>query len=446
MKILLIQAGLGSENYDKLSIDQGLADFLQPPLGLCYIGALLKEKGHQVTGIDLFFINSNTELELELQKSPDVIGISFSTDKYKSTKDIINKCRAISPQSFIILGGYHVSFDIDNSMNDLQPDAIIPFEGELATIDLIDALKNKKNIDIVRGVKTKTNQLICADHVVNLDSLPIPDRDIFAMKRYFDLADTLNKPKCFSIIGTRGCPYNCIFCVASAMRKYLPLRMRTVDNILTEIDYISHKYDVYNFYFAEELFMQNKERMYEFCNKLKKLGTYHWSCEGRVNVIDEETISLMKEAGCISIQIGIESGDNQTLKDIKKGISTEQIINAAKICQKYKLEVYGVIVFGLPTDTLETFEYKYEFTELLSSLGVQVRYSIMTPFPGTEIYEKREQFGVNIHNYDWDNYVFDKCNISTKSLSQEQIEKGAQQMRVILRRQNRNRWLKNICR
>jgi len=202
------------------------------------------------------------------------------------------------------------------------------------------------------------------------------------------------------------------------------VRARSTEHILIEIEYFAAKYNTRDFWITDELFVQDQEKILYFCKKLKQLGNFTWSCEGRVDRLTKKTMETMIDAGCVHIQIGIESGDNDTLRNIGKGITTEQIVQVAKWAQEFKISMNGVIIFGLPDDTLEKFQKKYEFTKLLASYGVQVYFTLLVPFPGTEYFERAAEYGISIHTFDWSKYNFVNSIISTKNLSRDEIMAG----------------------
>lgn len=422
MRILLVQAGTGAEKRDESVEKASFQTIINPPLGLCYIGTYLKKENHTVKGIDLYVVDTFKELIDELNKSPGVVGISFTTEYYENARRVVDACREYSPNSFIVCGGYHASFKAKETIEDLGIDAVIPFDAEYVMLDLVKAIENGLDVNDVAGVVTKTNKYLMGRYPKDINNLLIPDREIFNFDKYLAILKTYGN-RFFTITGTRGCPHNCIFCVAAQVRKHRPVRLRSVESIIAEIEFMYNKYKLKKFLITDELFIQDKKRVVKFCSKLKDVGQFRWRCEARANRLSGDLIQELAAAGCTGIQIGIESGSDEVLKDIKKGITVEQIIKAAEWAAAYGVTMYGILIFGLPTDTSETLKKTSELYRRLTEMGIWVFHSFLTPFPGTEIGDDLEKYEIKVHSNRWADYNFGNCNVSTKNLSKENIVK-----------------------
>lgn len=443
MKVLLIQSGKGVESFDESARNTDMDAVVNPPLGLCYISSVLQQHNHEVFGIDLFLIDSFSDLSKALDRKPDLIGISFTTEKYEDTRKVVEFCRAKTKVP-IIAGGPHVSFRPDEAIRDLKLDGIVKFDGEYVMVDICKALEDNKPLNSVPGFYINESEYRPGRVPNNIDDLPIPDRDTFNFYKYRRLQKKRMGKDAFNIVGTRGCPFNCIFCVANAVRKHQKVRRRSMKSILKEIEYMKNKYGMDNFVLCDELFVQDIEDVKEFCNQLKKIGKFEWFCEGRVNILTKELIAEMAQAGCSHIQVGIESATNSVLKSIKKGISVEQTMNVVKWCKEYGVYLHGIVIIGLPTDTKETLQNNLELMEYMGKYDTDLLYSILTPFPGTELGENPEKYGLTILSQDYEQYRFDTCNIETENLKKDDIYEAINTISKKKRRIERERILRSI--
>ncbi|EGR0627780.1 B12-binding domain-containing radical SAM protein [Vibrio cholerae] len=440
---LLIEAGAGNGLEEQNTNGSWLAT-IHPPLGLTYIGTFLRQAGFTVSGIDLHGVDTYFDLKKALRLNPRVIGISFPTEGYKYAKEIIEIVRRESSDSFIVLGGAHASFQIEETLLDMQPDAIIPWEGELVMVDLVKAIKKGDSVDLIAGIKTHTNTYRKGKFIADLDQLPIADRSVFNDYKYA-FCDSKRRDRVFLLHAVRGCPMNCKFCVASAKRRHLPLRTRSNSSLISEILWMKKRYNISGFFISDELFVLNQLKVVDFCNQLEMLGKMPWGCEIRVDRITENTLKCMAKSGCRHVQIGIEAGDNNSLKEIGKNTRVEQVLRVAQWCKNLGIRVVGGMVLGLPIDSYESMQQKILFAKKLTDLDVFVGCSFLTPFPGTEYYSKRESFGINIENDDWSEFRFDNCVISTNQFAhRELIEYWNEFNKFLIQRRNINSLLKAI--
>jgi radical SAM superfamily enzyme YgiQ (UPF0313 family) len=250
---------------------------------------------------------------------------------------------------------------------------------------------NCKNIE---GIWYKENGKIIKNKnrllIENLDELPFPDFDDFELEKYFPL-NHFHLP----IMGSRGCPYDCTFCGNHALKQRLEgkyVRFRSVDSIIKEIDLrIRHFYDkgMRYFYFFDDTFILHKEFVDEICKKYIKKD-YHkkikWTANVRANLVDDDVIKKMKDAGCYEVRMGVESGNDYIRNKVyNRNMSNEQLVNAFKIIKKYGLVLRLDFIIGAPYETLEMMEESFEFAK--QSGGDRVFFARLYPFPGTKIKE-----------------------------------------------------------
>ncbi len=233
--------------------------------------------------------------------------------------------------------------------------------------------------------------MIRREYIENLDILPFPAWDIIPD---FPHAYKLSAPLSIkgleaSIITSRGCPYNCIFCDRSVFgHKY---RYHSAEYVLEMFRILTKGYQIKHVYIYDDTFITAKERLYEICNYLIKEKTkVSWSCQGTVHV-DYETLKLMKAAGCWQIGFGIESGSERILKVLKKSQTVEQVKKAVGMANKAGIKVRGLFIIGSPTETREDIMKSIALAKELPLDDLQVLN--FTPFPGTEIYPIAKEYG-----------------------------------------------------
>lgn len=391
-----------------------------PPLGIIYIATVLNQNGVKTKVLDLAVeMLSKEELkQYFVENNPKIVGFSTYNEAWEAQKVLSVYLKEILPSVIITAGGAFASFYYEECLNESAVDFVTRGEGEFTVLALckkilyfegeyesIDGLVWKKEGKIV------VNEKKC--RIEELDDLPIPDRDLVDLKKY-----TIP----FTINTARGCPGDCVFCSSRAFWGHR-VYMRSAESIFSEIMYIYRKYKNNQFCISDDTFTASRKRAFEVCRLIKESGVkFLWGCESRADVVDEELIKELYEAGCKKIQFGMESGDNDVLKQLKKHVTVEQIENAMSIAHKYGMHITASYIIGHAVDTVETIEKTIEFAKhVKEKYGVHLAVSVNTPFKGTEQYEKREQYGINIHTKDLNKYHLNNAIISTNNLTLNQI-------------------------
>jgi anaerobic magnesium-protoporphyrin IX monomethyl ester cyclase len=257
-----------------------------------------------------------------------------------------------------------------------------------------------KNLECknVKGIFYKKNGEIIKNENVNLiedlDSLPFPDFEDYDLKKYFLINDNH-----LPIMGSRGCPYNCTYCSNHAIKKRLNgkyVRARSVDSIIDEIGLRIKQYyhkGMRYLFFYDDTFILDKKFVLDFCRKFKEKGfdkKLKWNVNVRANLVTEEIIRAMKDAGCYEVRMGVEAGnDNIRNKLYKRAMTEEQIYNAVDIIKKYKLHLRVQFIVGAPYDTIGTMNESYRMAQKINAN--YTLFPILMPLPGTEIKEVCEK-------------------------------------------------------
>jgi len=403
MKIFLIYPKYS----DKSSTLARLLKTKTPPLGLLYVAAALKNKGHDVKLIDAEAENLGLE---ELEKlieeyQPEVIGFSVTTPIFKKARETAKEIKKFIPNAVIVFGGPHITSFPKISLEFPEIDFGVIGEGEITVCELIDAIENKKDFETVKGIvfrqQGKIIQTEPRELIQNLDEISLPAWHLIDIKKYRDAIS--GKNTFATIISSRGCPYNCFWCDPEG-RFGKTFRARSPQNLIKEIGLLRDKYNVKEILFYDDTFTVNKQRIIDFCRLLidKKINII-WECRTRVNLVDEELIKLMAEAGCHRIRFGVESGNDEILNFVRKNITKNQVRKAFFWSKKYKIETFAYFMLGLPTETEQTIQETINF-----ALELKPDYVMFSPTlvfnQGNDMFKWAAENGYIDKDY-WTRYV-----------------------------------------
>ncbi len=391
-----------------------------PPLGLGYLASTLIQANIDVMIVDMAVTNmSEEELKSKLYRyRPKVVGITTSTFTYKNALKIARISKNLDPRPYIVLGGPHVTFTAENTLKNQEVDIVVRQEGEVTLPELtVKLLNNDMQLQHIKGISYRDNDKVVKNSdrplIKNLDNLPYPSRDLFSTQLYKVLA---------TIITSRGCPANCIYCSAGALSGGC-YRIRSPDNVFNEIKQMLVQFGLDYFFIADDTFPIFRERTIEICRKIRELNfKIGWSCEARVNSISRDMISEMANSGCVCIHYGVESGSQKILDSIWKGITVEQVKKAVQWSIDAGIMIYCTFMMPFPEDTIESLKETEKFMIELKKIGAHLILSLSTPFPGTYMCTHAEELGISILSNDTDDYNFATPLFTTRHLSIEKIE------------------------
>lgn len=390
-------------NYGRLNVGRNF-NF---PMGLGYVAACLEQAGHAVEILEPE-ISGMTDREMAdhfREYRPDLVGFTCTTSTVNSCSRISEIAKAACNCKTLI-GGVHASALPQVTMRQFPTFDFLSYgEGEYMTVELLNRMEAAvPDYSGILGLAYRESD----DVVINaprpaikeMDSIPFPARHLVDLRQYRPQPLFYKGIPCATINTSRGCPARCTFCASfnSLGYKYRP---HSPDYVLNEVDELVNRYGIRHIHMVDDTFTLKKERAIAICEGILERGyKIIWHCFARVDTVDEDLLRIMKRAGCFSLLFGIETGDMQVMKNIKKGVTLNQARKALAISNQLGLKTQCGFMFGNRGDTLETVRKTLEFAIELKPTFAS--FNAMIPFPGTEAY--KETYGEN-HPDNWSEFV-----------------------------------------
>ncbi len=372
---------------------------IRPPLGIGYIASFLREKNKktEIKILDLT-LHSNWEETFENMVEnfrPNIVGFSVPTVAYNNAKELKKIAKKFDFVEKIIFGGPHASACTKSVLEENKDIIVVKGEGEITMNELMEGKKLDKimGISFVKDGKIVENQE--RPFIENLDSLPFPARDLMELEKYEEYFQNF---RCTTIMSSRGCPFRCIYCCKATLgTRWIP---RTPENMIQEIIEIRDVYGIRNILFHDDLFTFNEDRIIKFCDLLESHRiNLKWQCVTRVDRVSFKLLKRMKDTGCVLINFGVETGNQEIMNSIRKGITLEQAKNAFKMCRELRIKTLANFMIGLPKDTIKTIGDTINFAKKLNPDNAQ--FTLTTPFPDTELWRIMEEDGLINKPVDW---------------------------------------------
>ena len=357
------------------------------PWGLATLATFYKKANYEVEILD------GQAMQLEKQEllpkidqyDFDIVGISAFSTQYPAVQ-LFSKYIKKNRDTPIIVGGPLAHYQADMTLRTTRADVCVIGEGEIAGIEI---LENWGSLEKIKGIAFKHNEQVVfsppQDRFVNLDELPRPDFDLFDMERYLRQRNAYaakeNKDiRAMTVITSRGCPFSCNFCSKSS-RHFRSMSPRRIYEMLADL---KSEFQVEEVSFGDELFLSSKSKFRELLPSLKSLNI-PWGGQARVNLVDREFLEMAKEAGCIGLGYGIESGSQKILDNMNKKTTVAQIESAMINTMKLKIPIKVQLIFGYPGEDESTVRETIELFNRVDHPGR--RFTVITPIPGSQIYD-----------------------------------------------------------
>lgn len=363
-----------------------------PPIGLAYIAALLRENGIEVRIIDARSLNMSHKetCALVAEESPDLVGVTVFTSQLRSALQMCQQIKEACPTTKIVVGGPHIHPLHNEVIKKGFIDYCVRGEGEFTMLELVAAISNGLDLKGVCGLTYRDGERIVVNparpRIKDLDRLPFPARDLLPNHRYVGEIGGGERGRFTYTTASRGCPFKCKFC---SVPQFWPVRYtRSVANVLDEMEQIAWEYNIGYVRFTDEMFGLSKRWTTELCRGMVERGLdkeIAWSCDSRVDTMSVETLDEMRRANCRVIFYGIEFGSQRILDFSGKRTTLAQIRETLDMTKRAGISPTGNFMLGYPTETVDTIEATIDLAKELDLDFCS--FSIVTPFPGTELYE-----------------------------------------------------------
>ncbi|MCD8055033.1 MAG: B12-binding domain-containing radical SAM protein [Lachnospiraceae bacterium] len=375
-----------------------------PSLGLLALSEYVSLFGFEAKVIDYNFgeIDYAALEEMICEEGFGVVGVTVYTENLNLVLKFVKKIRKIDPRIKVMAGGPHATLKPDEIIKSRYVDFVMAKDGEASLLELMMYLEyGEKCIteEHLEGVISKRCRNRERENVTDLSLLPIINREHAEIDRFKNLV---------TLYSSKGCPGRCIYCAATFISgaKY---RVRDVYSIFLECWLIFHQcgQSISGLFFIDDIFTVQKTRTKEFCRLIREYEfPIYWSCESRIDVINEESIDMLAESKCCAIQFGVESGDQEILDIIGKHIRLDHLEKIVSYAAQYELRIHLGFMLGHYPDTEETMRKTLDFIRKMLKINGNINYSVSinTPFPGTWQYEHADEIGLEITDHDYSHY------------------------------------------
>ncbi len=394
-------------------------------LGVAYLSAALKEAGHLMSLIHLVEPPTREELLARItEEEPRLLGFSCTTPMFPKVKEMARWVKEELGLP-IVLGGAHATLDPQGCLEEPDIDFVCVGEGEEVIVELAEALEGRGDVAGILSLWGKwkgrkfTNPV--RPLVEDLDSLPLPDRSIFDISLMAP-----DQKERITVMASRGCPYRCHYCSNHVQRSRYPnrekyVRFRSVDHLLAEIEGLAEKLDgIHHVRFDDDILTLRRDWFEEFVKEYPRRIKLPFICNSRVDLLNEEKIRKLKEAGCITICMGIESGNPYLRREVLgRKMSDEKIIEAFHLCRKYGIGTVSLNMMGFPRETfsmvLDTVKLNAKAQPGLTQI------TVFYPFPGTILYDICREEGL-LPEEEVDTLFTRESSLNLKEIRPDQLQ------------------------
>ena len=366
------------------------------PVGLGYLTSRLLEEDHEVEVLDIW-ANQISEEDL-VRAIPnleyDVVGITALSTQYNYVKWLAQQLKRHNDKP-IVVGGPLATFSPEIVLKHMQVDICVLSEGDISFPNLVNNLGKPEKVNgIVYLKNSEVTYTAVQEYVCDLDSLGFAtrDRNIFATDIYIQNGYLDGHPEinALNVMSNRGCPWQCNFC----SRTYKSARLRSIPHVIEEINMLKEEFRVGAIFFNDELLVLSRKRTYELCEAIKPLNV-KWCGQARVDTVDLDLLKCMKDAGCVDVGLGIESGSQTILDAMNKKSTVEQNLSALTAVKEAGLETVVQCIYGYPGENSDTINETIDFFRRADTL--HQGFFVLTPLPGTTLYNQCLEQGIIVN-------------------------------------------------
>ncbi|MGE4297253.1 MAG: radical SAM protein [Desulfovibrionaceae bacterium] len=381
---------------------------IYPPLGVLYLAAMLEKHGHEVRFIDMDAEECGPDALLAQVDvfRPGLVGFSCVTPTVTLGFDLAARIKKAHPETAVVMGGIHATIAPDATMAAEGLDAICIGESEHTVVELVDALEGKRPMESVAGIQFKRDGVVVKNEPrpmeKDLDNFPFPAFHLVKDLTKYSPADATSLPVA-PIMTSRGCPGACTYCCTKQIfgRRF---RGRSVENILEEVDILVNRFGIKELHFLDDNLSTNRKRILALCAELKKRAypiKYEIANGIRADMVDREILLALRGIGMVNIGFGVESGNEEILKIIRKGIDKDTVRRVMAMAKELGFETWGFFIIGLYGENAQTVQDTIDFAiELDPDFA---KFLILKPFPGSQIFDQLNADGL-IDSHDYSRY------------------------------------------
>lgn len=396
---------------------RGVLQHSLPPLGLLSIAAYVEQHGFSVKILDIHAerLNDREVAGRIAQFRPRYAGISVLTNTAFPAHYIARICKETAPDCKVIAGGVHAEILPEEMLGNSAIDAVGRGDGEELMLEILRG----RPFPEIMGLSYRAGSRVLHNPPrpleMNLDKYPFPAYHLIDFKNYFPPVGTYRRLPAISMLVTRGCIGRCTFCNSSRTI----LRTRSPEKVVEQIKLLRYRYGIRQIQFYDDTFTVMRKNVLAVCQQLAdERVDITWVAYIRGDCFGEEVAAAMKKAGCHQVLLGIETGDEQILNTICKPLNKAKYMQAVAIAHKFGLDVRASFILGLPGETRASMESSLRLAKELDVDLIQA--GILTPYPGTEIFNNAAQKGWLIHR-NWNEYGQDKVLLNLPTVTAEEI-------------------------
>ena len=386
---------------------------VQEQLGISYLVAQLEREGVDVGFWDGTFYEKSSFVQSVKEWKPDYVGISVRSNDYKSGLQYANIAKSINKNIKVVVGGVHATLKPEDVLHN-DVDAIIRGEADET---LVEYVKGNENVP---GVITDDLE-VERPRAPSVNRLALPNHGIWSI-RHFEKEFHGRKGRLGMFLTSRGCPFNCSECCNAQLRRVHKgrwTRLRSVKSVAEEIWLSKEKFGIDHFYVADDTFTFNRDHVMRLCDKFKHIGL-PWYCMARCDTVDLEMFEAMKEAGCETVLMGIESGSKRIREEVlNRKMSDEEIIEAFGVAKKAGIKTVAFNMVGFPGETFEDFVATVRLN--LACEVDNAKMTILTALPETRLWYKCKKEGLLKEGFPLNYY--EDTNIRLPGVSVKELRK-----------------------
>lgn len=381
-------------------------------VGIFTLASYVRSKGYKVAIID--GMPRDIIIALGKLNSVKVLGFTALTCDMEFVNQLCKYAKDKFPDVLTILGGYHATAMPERTMEETDFDMLVTGEGEITLLKILEGYKtgDLKNIP---GTVVRENNTIkinpSREYIKDLDEIPHPAYDLVNIEGYLHEIrhnKEIETNRTICLLVSRGCPFDCAFCSSKLMWNR-QLRFFSVDWIISLLNKLVNEYNIDSISFLDDEFVVHPIKINEFCDRMIEGGLnkkIRWSCQTTVKTINRnpEILKKMKEAGCVLVRFGIESGSDESLSYLKNNLTTvQENYDAIKLCKKDGINTFGSLILGAPEENIDNILQTIKFIETSGINYVDV--FVLTPLPETQAWHDYKRLGYLDEKYAW-KYVF----------------------------------------